>query len=407
MNAPFLRQLAVCLAVTLASASLPVKAQSETSPLLINQWIRQAEDGSVGGKLLFPQTGGAVSAVSPAAIGLLSDQHAIQMTQTDDEGSFRFDAVEPGVYTLLSRGADDACAVIALHVLSAVDPGAVGLPQQVELAAGQIKFSSINMMMIRYLPPTSPAPVSTTVSDIDFAAISPSVASGSLHRILQSDGGMVGQVFAPGVSGNRLSPSSQTNIFIFQDREEVLRTLSDTSGAFQIQSLPPGLYSALFIGASGMGLVGFELVSDGDEDFTSLSGPGALVQASNSAATTQLIMQVAPADGVADGLQDLGPGQVIADVPVSETVISEEIVDTGVGVPMGGGGGFAGGGGAGGGGAGGVGGGGGGRLLGIAGLVAGIVALATDDDSPVPPPATPSALLPISPGNGPNNSDND
>src|SRR5690606_37634139 len=128
-------------------------------------------DGSVIGKLVFPAAGGAVSAVSPAAVGLLGEQREIEITQTDAAGSFRFDAIEPGVYTLLSRGADDACAVIALHVVSASDPAGVGLPQEIELAAGQIKFASINTMMIRYLPPTLPGLAQAAVANIDLAAM--------------------------------------------------------------------------------------------------------------------------------------------------------------------------------------------------------------------------------------------
>jgi hypothetical protein len=283
--------------------------------------------------------------------------------------------------------------VIALHVVAAADERAVELPQDIELAAGQVPFASINSMMIRYLPPTSSLLVAkgSTPFDVNVNAITPRVAGRGVHRITQTDGGLVGQVYGAGATDNLLNPSSQTNIFLFQNTDEVHRTVSDSSGAFQIDSLSPGVYSALFVGASGMGLVGFELVSEHDRSFASASrGDGSLVQVQDAAVSSQLVMQVAPGDAVVNGFQDMGmvPGEVTSDVLVEETVVVEEVADTGFTVPMGGGG-FAGGGGGAGGGAGARGNVGG--LLAIGGLVAGIVALATDD-SPTPPPATPADL---------------
>src|SRR5690606_7851206 len=148
-------------------------------------------------------------------------------------------------------------------------------------------------------------------------------------------------------------------------------------------------YSALFIGGSGMGLVGFELVAPNDPRIAASRQDGALIAAQDSAAATQLVMQVAPGGAAVDGLQSMGPGEVVSDVVVDETVVNEEVVGTGVAVPMGGGGGFAGGAGGGGGG---IGGGGAGGLLGVAGLAAGVVALATDDNDSQPPVATPADL---------------
>ncbi len=390
MNTSFLRQIVPCVALVASVAGFSLSAQADTSPapLLVNQWIQQSADGAISGKLVVPQAEGAAVAASAATVGLVSEQREMKTTRTDGQGRFRFEGVEPGVYTLIGRGAQNVCSVVALHVMPA-GKQAIDLPQELEVAAAQVDFASINMMMIRYLPPAAP---SASV-DVDWSTVASHIGGRSMHRVLQSEGGLTGQVYRAGASGSGLMPSSQTNIFLYRDSEEIRRVVSDESGRFEIESLDPGVYSALFVGSSGMGLVGFELVVENDPRMAASSKDGALIAAQDSAAATQLVMQVAPGGAVVDGLQAMGPGVVVSDVLVDETVVSDEVVGTGVAVPMGGGGGggFAGGAGGGGGG-GGIGGGGAGGLLGAAGLAVGIVALATDDDDRQPPVATPADL---------------
>lgn len=354
----------------------------------MNQWIRQSDDGAVAGKLVLPQADGVTTVVDAATVGLVSSNGEMVTIRTDADGGFRFEDITPGVYTLISRGTNDVCSVIALHIVAATDQRAVELPQAVEIAAGQVEFAAVKGAMLRYLPPTKSA--SSAALDANVNAIKYHVLGHNAHRILQSDGGLVGQVYGAGASGNSLTPSSETNVFVYHGGEEVARVLSDAAGAFQVESLAPGVYTALVVGASGMGVVGFELVSDLAPQLA--AGQNSLVNAQQPDVSAQLVMQVAPGDAAASGLQDLGaaPGTVVADVVVDETIIGEEVVGTGFTAPMGGGG-FAGGPGATGGGGGGLGGGRAGGLLAIGGLAAGIVALATDDDS-TPPIATPAGL---------------
>lgn len=387
MNRSILRQIVPCMALVAAvmGLSLPAQAETNSTPLLISQWIQQSADGAISGRLIVPQAAGAAEAVSAATVGLVNAQQEMKTIRTDEQGGFRFEGVEPGVYTLISRGPQNVCSVVALHVLPAGEQ-AIELPQELEVAAAQVDFASINQMMIRYLPPTAPH---TASADVNWNAVAAQVGGRSMHRVLQSDGGLAGQVYRPGASGTGLMPSSQINIFLFRDAEEIRRVVSDEQGQFEIDSLDPGVYSALFIGGSGMGLVGFELVAPNDPRIAASRQDGALIAAQDSAAATQLVMQVAPGGAAVDGLQSMGPGEVVSDVVVDETVVNEEVVGTGVAVPMGGGGGFAGGAGGGGGG---IGGGGAGGLLGVAGLAAGVVALATDDNDSQPPVATPADL---------------
>ena len=390
MKTLFLRQIVPCMAAvaTVVGLALPAKAETKASALLVNQWIQQSADGAISGKLVVPQAAGTAVAASAATVGLVSEHREMKTARTDEQGGFRFEGVEPGVYTLISRGANDVCSVVALHVLSA-DEQAVDLPQELEVAAARVDYASLNMMMIRYLPPAAPQTASV---DVDWNSVAAHVGGRSMHRVVQNNGGLSGQIYRPGASGTGLMPSGQTNIFLYRDAEEIRRVISDESGRFEIDSLDPGVYSVLFVGSSGMGLVGFELVAQNDPRMAANRQDGTLIAAQESAAATRLVMQVAPGGAAVDGLQAMGPGEVVSDVVVSETVVGEEVVGTGVAVPMGGGGGGFAGGAGGAGGGGGIGGGGAGGLLGAAGLAVGIVALATDDDDRQPPVATPADL---------------
>jgi hypothetical protein len=398
------RRAIPCLAVfmSLAGIAAPAKSEAAESQFLVNQWIRQGDDGSIQGKLVLPQADGSALAVNPSQVALMSDTNEAKTAQTDENGAFRFDDIGPGVYTLMTRGPQDVCSFVALHVLSANDQRAQALPQEVELAAGQISFSSIKTMMIRYLPPQQLMSSADKAGvDVNAAMLAPMLANSGTYRIAQVDGGMTGQLYGAGAIGDYLNPSSQTNIFIFHNGEEIQRVVSETSGAFKVPALEPGVYSALIIGASGMGLMGFELVSELGVAAKSGDQGQTLVRFQDEGVATQFVMQVAPVGPAFDAFQGMGP--IGGDMIVADQIIGEEVIDSGFGCPTCGGG-FAaggfGGGGFGGGGFGGGGGGGGGGLLGgrgglgllaAGGLAAAIVALASDgDDRPaVASPAAP------------------
>jgi hypothetical protein len=250
--------------------------------------------------------------------------------------------------------------------------------------------------LIRYLPPRQFGENVASVSNVDVNAISNTVAGTAVHRVKQTEGGMVGQIYAAGSVGNALSPSREANVFLFQDGIEIERMTTDTNGRFEIASLEPGVYSLMVVGNSGSGLVGFELVGENNRSFAAnLSKGETLINLVQTGVASQFVLQLAPSDGIVDNFQSMAPapGNIISDKLIDEQVIGEEVIDEGYGTPMGGGG-FAGGGTGGGGGGGfGGGGGGGGGLLGLAamgGAVAAAVAASGSDSDRViiPPPAT-------------------
>lgn len=399
MKTALLRQFLPCLValVAVAGSVVPASAETATSQLLVNQWIRQAEDGSIQGKIVLRQSDGTALAVSPAVVALADAKGEARSEKADKNGEFKFADVEPGVYTVLTRGAKDVCAIVALHVIAHDDEKAAGLASAIEVSAGRVDFSAVNANLIRYLPPRQFGENVVSVDNVDVNAISSTVAGTAFHRVKQTNGGMVGQIYAAGTVGNTLSPSREANVFLFQDGIEMERMTTDTNGRFEVAVLEPGVYSMMVVGNSGSGLVGFELVGEASKSFAAASNSNeTLVTAMQEGVASQFVLQLAPSDGIVGNFQEMGviQGEVISDVLIDEQVIGEEVIDEGFGTPMGGGGGgFGGGGGGFGGGGGGFGGGGAGGLLGLAGVGGAIAAIVAASDSDndrviVPPPAT-------------------
>jgi len=395
MKTALLRQFLPCLValITVAGSVVPAAAETTTSQLLVNQWIRQSEDGSIQGKVVLPQADGTVIAVSTAIVALADAKGEARTEKANENGEFTFADVEPGVYTVLTRGAKDVCAIVALHVMAHDDEKAAGLTSGIEVSAGRVDFSSVNSNLIRYLPPRQFGENVVSVDNVDVNAISNTVAGAAVHRVKQTDGGMVGQIYAAGSVGNALSPSREANVFLFQDGIEIERMTTDTSGRFEFVAVEPGVYALMVVGNSGSGLVGFELVGENNRSFAAnRSGNETLVTTMQDGVATQFILQLAPSDGIVDNFQNMGSiqGDVTSDVLIDEQVIGEEVIDDGFGTPMGGGGGGASGGGGGAAG----GGGGAGGLLGLAavGGVAAAIAVGSDngDRVIVPPTATPA-----------------
>lgn len=397
MKTALLRQILPRLVALVAVAGLvvPASAETTTSQLLVNQWIRQSEDGSIQGKIVLPQADGTAIAVSPAVVALADAMGEARTEKADENGEFTFADVEPGVYTLLTRGAKDVCAIVALHVMAHDDEKAAGLSSGIEVSVGRVDFTSVNLNLIRYLSPRQFGENVVSVDNVDVNAISTTVAGAAVHRVKQTDGGMVGQIYAAGLVGNSLSPSREANVFLFQDGLEIERMTTNTDGRFEVASLDPGVYSIMVIGSSGSGLVGFELVGENNRSFAA-NRPGneTFVAAMQERIATQFVLQLAPSDGIVDNLQSMGTiqGDAISDVLINEEVISEGVIDGGFAGPMGGGSGVGGGGGGGGG----IGGGGTGGLLSMAafgGAIAAVIAASdSDGDRVIIPPSATNAL---------------
>jgi len=372
-------------------------ADPATQPsLVVNQWVRQdATFKALTGRIVVPQASGAGKQVAKANVALVDANGKVRRAKTNASGTFTFQNVNPGIYSLTARG-QGVFSIVALHVVDSKLDGAQRFPTSIVMPAAEIDFASLNSAIVRYMPPKGLASPVFSMASANLSALADRVVGSELFQIAQVDGGMSGQLFTPGAQGSSLPVAGQSNVFIIRDGKEVARTLTGTDGKFMIANLPEGSYSILAVGPSGLGLVGVELVSAASIQaaLSSISGSETLVAQPQNSMGETFAMQVA--------------GTIVSDTVISQTPIGEpEFVNDdddggallfdGAGNPIpGGGGGFGptggGGFGAAGGAAGGIGG--AGPLLGLA-VVGGIVAAAVGSDNnnnDGPPVATPGAL---------------
>lgn len=384
-----------------------VKADMADMPshLVANQWVRHEPGKPLAGSVVIPQANGVSKKIEVASVALVGEDGAVRRVETNDQGTFAFDNVSPGIYALTAR-AKGVFSIVALHVVDAAAEDASQYPTEVEMSAALIDYATVNSAMVRYLPPSgSPVPA-MALNDVKLSDLAEKVLGADMFRVAQSGKGMKGRIYTAGVQGATLPAAAGSNIFITKNGEEVARTITNADGTFAIENLAIGQYSLLTVGPGGLGLVGFELVDPvlASKASAALSRNPNEVFASSIEPSVGFVpsfeFQIAPIPEVVESVEVLAqaPGTVISDVVLSEEVIGEEVLDDGFGAPIPGGGFAPGGGGSfgGGGGGGAMGGGGGGGLLGIA-AIGGIAAAAigasdSNDDNFVLPPAS-------SPGN--------
>jgi len=394
----FLAAVAATIGV-LGSAVAFAASPDDQPTLFVNQWVQQSESQTLTGKIVVPQANGVSVQVKLAHVALVGENGVIRQSKTSPSGSFTFDDVTPGIYSLTARG-KDSFSVVALHVVEKNREGADQLPKSVVMPAAIIDFATVNSAVVRYLPPSGSAAPKFSMNTANVQDLASKIVGTDLFRIAQVDGGMSGQIFTAGASGSTLPAAGQSNVFVIRDGEEVARTVTNDDGTFTIANIPLGRYSILAVGPAGLGLIGAELVSPASlSDLASkkANSKTLVAQLQNSMGET-FAMQMAPVPGVG--------GSIVSDTLIAESVIGESYTeddDDGAGAFFDGAGNPVGGGGGGGPGAfGGGGGGGGGGLLGgrgglgllMAGGVAAAIAVSSDDDNDsLPPvPATPSDL---------------
>lgn len=379
-----------------------VKAAESTdrSPLVVNQWVRLAAEQPLVGKVVMPSADGKGTLVRQASIAMVSEGGDVQRVETDADGRFSFGAVTPGIYSLTARG-KGAISIVALHVVDAADEAASSYPTTVEMPAAAIDFATVNMAIIRYLPPGPSMKSNVSMKTADLSKLAPKVYSDRVFRVSQVEGGMLGRIYSAGANDASLPVAASSNVFVLRDGQEIARAITDKDGRFEVKDLPLGRYSLLTLGPAGLGLVGFELVSLAPATLSGSAGVETLVSQVDCGCVQEFEIQCAPLPEVVTCFEEVVDAPCCGDEgALTEEMVAEDLLMDGYGTPVSGGG-YAGTGtgyGGGGSGLGGAGGGfAGGGLLGLAaagGIVAAAIAASDDDDRP-------PVRLPIASPSGP------
>ncbi len=259
----------LCL-LALTSIVFSSIATAELNHLTENQWVQPADDGTLVGRVVLPAEGGTSEAVEDATVAILGRDGEVlsSVEKTDSQGRFVIRGVKPGVYALTAR-ADFVFACCAMHVLDSHLTLDREFPKEVEISAANIDYTTVNTAIIRYMPPNvKTAPFS--IDDAEFNNLASQVTSDNGFRVAQVAGGLRGKLHRPGAQGAELADVGLTNVFIVKDGREVARAVTNEQGEFSINALSVGQYSLMAVGADGLGLMGFELVTE-DEDAESAS----------------------------------------------------------------------------------------------------------------------------------------
>ena len=361
----------------------------EGQHLTVHQWVQLSEDGTLSGRTFTSAARGNAVGVDSVSVKLETVDGEAVTAETDADGKFAFENVEPGIYSFVAQG-EGVYACCAMHAVAAGE-NTKELPTEAQVSLADIDFATIKAAMVRYMPPAFD-PISNDIEIEDGAKLASQVMGDPMFQVVQTEGGFNGTILRAGSKADKLLAAEETNVFLFRRGTEVARKVTDAAGEFRMEEIKPGKYSLIAVGPRGLGTVGFELISEEDNQSVTVEGrDGTQLTQTGCSTCGSFAMQVAP------------PANIVSDTVISEQYVSSAPVSScntcsaGSGGFLsgggGGGGGFAGGGvggggggfaGGGGGGFAGGGGGGFGRLALIGAAVAIPLAVSDDDDVATP-----------------------
>lgn len=293
------RLLAVVSLFSLGFVLAPALSAQSIDQLTMNQWVESTADGALTGRIIGAGSDGEPAPLEGVDVAIISESGEVLIASTEKDGTFTIPEVERGVYSLMARG-DGIFACGAMHVITADDNASGRFPKTAELYVANVDFTTVNMAMIRYMPPKAGSEA-VSISEANFDQLADRVVSGQTFRVARRDGGLKGRIH---LAGPALSGASSTNVFILQDDVEITRAITDKNGEFSVK-LESGNYSLLAVGAGGIGLLGFELVEPFNSNRISdvLEGSAerfVAAQNANEEVAEQFAMQVAPTPEVID-----------------------------------------------------------------------------------------------------------
>ncbi len=360
---------------------------------------------------------GAEQALEQALVTLITPSGERQQMRSDSEGNVEFADVEEGVVGVVVTG-PDLHATVAVYAKDAEPDDADGAVAEEAVASPfrlpvmRISSSEVLKNTAAYTVNAAPAEDFTKAEYAGFQryATRPIV----YYRVrMQANGHMLGKVFSI-VDPNLEIDYTGTNLTIYRAGEYLQSTVASASGFFEVTNMKPGVYGVVAAGPMGYAAFAFEVFPPLGEG-ADLPAPSV---AAGDAASPFRTAGFKAADDGEEGISDvlfvpLIPPSMLdelrrtlleAYVPLINDPGLADVTPMSGGAP---GGAAGGGGGVGGGGGGGVGGGG---LLGLAGLAAGLAALADDDGGVLPPgitspsipalPSLPSLPVVVPPGGG-------
>ncbi len=265
---------------------------------------------------------------------------------TDSDGTFAVGGMSTGVYSFIARS-DLGLVAFGINVLPAIEGAEASILEAAAVTSSPSEL--LGQISKKAVPSQNKINDKIQIISGNHVSLHNGVMTGNIHSMYKS-----------GTVAN-------TKIDIRRGGQVVASTMVQPDGSFKVTGLTTGIYEFVASGVNGYAALSFYAVENGQLTQT--------VSDTKEVRTSTAILPIPKQDGPSPSFEViLVPQDVINnDQPtVQGDFVGEPFVD---------GGSFGGGGGAGGGGMG------GGRLLGIAGLAIGIIALA--DGNSTPPPSSP------------------
>ncbi|MGY8747265.1 MAG: carboxypeptidase-like regulatory domain-containing protein [Pirellulales bacterium] len=316
--------------------------------------------GGVDGRVVSFVSNQSDRGLSDLVVRFVKNGKTIRQGKTNSDGVFSINNVPEGVYSFIASGKNS----FAAYQISVISDSTSVYSKVIELAA-----VSRNNSLAKVFESTDLMVGGLVANELG------DVVPDGANRVALMDGVLSGKILAA-----EKSLALGVSVNIVQDGNLVANVTADASGEYLIPDLTAGIYELVASGTDCVAVVGFQVVdaasTDGSVTFVSTAGPAAPSYASSLVTTVvprQDIVQEESAEVEFDGddggdivysAESLTMGGAAGSAGVSSETF---VVDSIVGGGGGGGGGL-------------------GRLVGIAGLTVGVVAVAGDGGAtPVSP----------------------
>lgn len=244
---------------------LPMASAQEVSgDLTVTQWVRPKVRSKFTAQVVAPVEGG-LRLIENAEVVMFNAAGESFRGESDSNGNVTILGVVPGVYAMKAQG-EGVSAAYAMHVAGAEHAKPGLLPAIAIISCADVPFHEFRDLVSAYLP-SKYERATLKLDDVDVESSLPQIRGNERFRVVRTNGGLVGHIYAgsEGWAGDaeqdsELDAADRMNVFLYQDGEQLGRTLTDSNGRFEFANLDPGIYAIVAAGKHGVSAVGFELL---------------------------------------------------------------------------------------------------------------------------------------------------
>ena len=232
--------------------SIKSTSGSFLNQLFNKQWVCLDKNNSISGSLVhLADNDKAPLAGLPVA--LVRDGEVAYSAIADRTGSFKFERVETGSYSLVTR-TNESIAAFSLHVLDAKN---THLSSSVEVRVVRPAGGKVKEILRSQTLPTYSVRVDKQEVSKDPLGGSRTFSKSQFIK-LDSDGKLSGQL------GSVLATTdlSEMVVYVLKNGEEKARANVDSEGKFSFDGLQPGVYGFVAAGTSGFAATSFQLIGN-------------------------------------------------------------------------------------------------------------------------------------------------